>query len=537
MGKEDGKEITRRDFVRQAGGALLAASSAGMTARSYARVLGANDRIRIAQLGCGGRSGGHVQMVYMASKQTPVETIAVCDIWNKARERCAEQVKRLFNNDPKSYQYSEQMLENKDIDGVMIATGDFQHAKLCTEVVRAGKDCYVEKPFANVLSEAKEARDTVKASKQVVQMGSQHRSEPYNLAVREFIRSGRIGKVVHIEQEWNVNQERWRYVGYDAGRDPGLKADYEAMRMGGQQDWSAARASELKEEDTDWKRWLLGKPYRPFNPHVYLEFRLYKDFSGGIFDQWLSHGSDLVHLWTEESYPVSATAEGGVFVWKDGRENPDHCVAALTYPQGFLYTYKTLFGNSYRSFSRINGTNGTIINYGGEGASLFVVTKEGGMDNDIHWQQSMRQMYGGYGGEGGGQGGRGGAQGQPASAQANQQRAAAREAFLKSVGGWTPMYYTTLSEMGTPSEEAEIVKVEGAGTPNSVGGGDNVVIHLMNWLNAVRDRRPPNATVDHGYSHALVCIMAQQAYWSGKKLYYDPKAEEIVDHPVVPDPA
>ena len=212
MGKDDGNEITRRDFVRQAGGVLLAASSARMTARSYARVLGANDRIRIAQLGCGSRSGGHVRMAYLASKDMPVETVAVCDIWNKARERRAAQVKQLFNNDPKSYQYSEQLLANKDIDAVMIATGDFQHAKLCTEVVRAGKDCYVEKPFANVLSEAKEARDTVKASKQVVQMGTQHRSEPYPLAVRDMIHSGRIGKIVHIEQEWNVNQERWRYV-------------------------------------------------------------------------------------------------------------------------------------------------------------------------------------------------------------------------------------------------------------------------------------------------------------------------------------
>ena len=100
------------------------------------------------------------------------------------------------------------MLARPDIDGVMIATGDFQHAKLCAEVVRAGKDCYVEKPFANVLADAKEARDAVKASKQVVQMGSQHRTQPYQLAVRDIVRSGRLGNIVHIEQEWNVNEER-----------------------------------------------------------------------------------------------------------------------------------------------------------------------------------------------------------------------------------------------------------------------------------------------------------------------------------------
>ncbi|MGH9403650.1 MAG: Gfo/Idh/MocA family protein, partial [Terriglobia bacterium] len=351
MAGNNNKEITRRSFVRKAGGALLAASSAGMTAHSYARVLGANDRIRLAQLGCGSRSEGHVHMVSLASKQTPVETVAVCDLWSLARERRAAQVKALFNLQPQTYKYSEQMLERKDIDGVMIATGDFQHAKLCAEVVRAGKDCYVEKPFANVLAEAKEARAAVKASQQVVQMGTQHRSQPYPLAVRDIIRSGKIGKIVQIEQEWNVNEERWRFRNADTGRNLAMLMD-EKMEW---KQWLYGRPSQLREQDTDWKRWLLGKPYRPFNPHVYLEFRLYKDFSSGIFDQWLSHGSDLVHLWTDEAYPVSAVSQGGVLVWKDDRENPDTCITALTYPKGFLYTYRTTFGNSYRSFSRIQG--------------------------------------------------------------------------------------------------------------------------------------------------------------------------------------
>ena len=160
---------------------MLAAS---MDARSYARILGANDRIRLGQLGCGLRSQGHVHMAQRAAKTMPVETVAVCDIWSLAREQRAAQVKEVFGIEPQSYKYSEDMLARKDIDGVMIATGDFQHAKLCIDVVKAGKDCYVEKPFANVLSEAREARDVVKASKQVVQMGTQYRSQPYPRAVQ-----------------------------------------------------------------------------------------------------------------------------------------------------------------------------------------------------------------------------------------------------------------------------------------------------------------------------------------------------------------
>lgn len=475
MADHESAEIDRRTFVKQVGGAALAA---GMNARSYARILGANSRIRLGQLGCGGRSEGHVHMVQLAAKRMPVETVAVCDIWRLARERRAAQVKEIFNLDPQSYKYSEDMLAQKDIDGIMIATGDFQHAKLCAEVVRAGKDCYVEKPFANVLADAKEARDAVRKSKQVVQMGSQHRSQPYQLAVRDIIRSGKIGHVVHIEQEWNVNEERWRFVPWDTGASTEMLTD----RNMEWKKWLYDRKSQLREEDTDWNRWLLGKPYRPFDPHVYLEFRLYKDFSSGIFDQWMSHGSDLVHLWMDEAYPESVVANGGVFTWKDGRENPDTCVAAVTYPKGFLYTYKTTFGNSYRSFSRIQGRDGTIANYGGEGASLFVISKEGG-----------RFEY------------------DPTE---------------------TGPVYKNIPIVGSEKDHEEIVQAAGAPPPNSVGPDDDDAQHLLNWLEAMQARRAPNATVEHGFSHSIICIMAGQSYWSGKKLYWDPKSEEILDHPV-----
>jgi predicted dehydrogenase len=468
--------IDRRTFVKQAGGAMLVA---GMDAHSYARVVGANDRIRLAQLGCGGRSEGHVHMVQLAARKMPVETVAVCDLWSLAREERAAQVKKAFNLEPQSYKYSEEMLARKDIDGVMIATGDFQHAKLCIEVVRAGKDCYVEKPFANVLSEAKDARDLVKKSNQVVQMGTQHRSQPYPLAVRDIIRSGRIGPIVHIEQEWNVNEERWRFNPMDTG----ISTEMEMDRKMEWKQWLYDRKSKLREEDTDWKRWLLGKPDRPFDPHVYLEFRLYKDFSSGIFDQWLSHGCDMVHLWTDEAYPASVVANGGVFTWKDGRDNPDTCVAAITYPKGFLYTYKTIFGNSYRSFSRIHGRDGTIVNYGGEGASLFTVSSEGG-----------------------------------------------KSEFDPDDGAGPNFTQVPIVAPGKDGEE--VVRVPGAPAPNSLGPSDDDVDHLLNWLRAMQARKEPNATVDHGFSHALVCIMATQSYWSGRKLHWDPRKEQITEQPV-----
>jgi predicted dehydrogenase len=435
--------MNRRTFVNS-----LAGTAAAMSAQSYSRILGANDRIRLGQLGCGDRSHGHVHMVQLASKSTPVETVAVCDLWSLARERRAAQVEQAFGTQPRTYKHSEDMLGRADIDGVMIATADFQHAQHCAAVVSAGKDCYVEKPFATTLEEAKAGRAGVKSSKQVVQMGSQHRTQPYQLAVRDLVQSGRIGPIVKISQEWNVNMERWH------GR-PAVK--------------------ELREEDTDWKRWLLDRPYQPFDPQIYLEFRLYRNFSSGIFSQWMSHASDLVHLWTNETHPVSASANGAIVVWKDGRENPDTCSVVLTYPQGFVHTYTTTFGNSYRSFTRIQGTQGTIDNFGGEGASLFMLTKEGGARNE-------------------------------------------------------PRYFAPPS-MGPPGDQAEIVQAPGAPKADNFGPDDDDAHHLIDWLDAMRTRKQPSATIDHGFSHSVACIMAAESYWKGVRVYWDAERELIVDRP------
>ena len=177
------------------------------------------------------------------------------------------------------------MLADRDLDAVMIATGDHQHARILAEVVRAGKDCYCEKPMANTLEDAKLARDAVKASKQVVQMGSQWLSDPYQQKVREHrFASGKLGKIVSISQSWNFNGPRWHVPNDD-------------------------NIAAIREQDTDWNRWLLGRPSRPFDPRVYFEFRIFKDFSGGITDQWYSHGSGLAHFYLDTFIPDDTVAQ------------------------------------------------------------------------------------------------------------------------------------------------------------------------------------------------------------------------------------
>ena len=127
-----------------------------MTAWSYGRIVGANDRIQIGQIGCGHRAAGHRRMLKMSSEtDSKFDLRSIGDLWSVNREMAADEAQELFGKRPKTHQYSEELLADSDLDAVMIGTGDHQHAKLLAEVVKAGKDCYCEKPMANTLEDAK----------------------------------------------------------------------------------------------------------------------------------------------------------------------------------------------------------------------------------------------------------------------------------------------------------------------------------------------------------------------------------------------
>jgi predicted dehydrogenase len=226
MKSNKGSIIPRRRFIQKSA-SLATGLTVGLSARSYARICGSNDRINIAFLGCGARSYGHMRMVRGSYTDKNLRAVAVCDIWKNNREKAASVCKNHFNTEIAQYKYSEDLLNDQNVDAVMIATGDHQHAKILDEVVKAGKDCYCEKPMAQDIGEAKLARETVLNSDQVVQMGSQWVSESIHRKIREIVRSGRLGQITKIEQCWNDNNHRW----HDPD-DPDVAA--------------------IREEDTDW---------------------------------------------------------------------------------------------------------------------------------------------------------------------------------------------------------------------------------------------------------------------------------------------
>jgi len=420
----------------------VAGASVGTSALSYARVLGSNERISLGHIGIGNRGRELDGVVSKLKDKFNLEMTAVCDLWKVNREKATASAEKVYGRAPRAFQYMEDLLKLKDVDAVIISTGDFQHSPVLKLVAEAGKDAYCEKPMGNDLSEAKAARDAVLAKNLIVQIGTQHRSEPYQIAVRDLIKTGELGDVSKVEIVWNYHGPRWR------GR-PEVK--------------------QIRPEDTDWKKWLLSKPDRPFDPQAYFEFRLYKDFSSGIADQWMSHGIDLVHYFLDDHFPASVVAQGGVYVWHDGRENPDTFQALLGYPKGFMVSFSTSFGNDCDSFSRIMGTKGTLVNIGGEGSPRWKWVEEKGNHES------------------------------------------------------NPLI----------KREEKNVTLPGDTTLPPTFIGDESPFHMTNWLECLRSRKEPNATVRHGYSHSVACIMAARSYREGKKLYWDPKTETILEHPIV----
>jgi predicted dehydrogenase len=434
--------IDRRRFLNNSVKVIGGSAALGSTALSYSRIAGANDRISIGHIGIGNRGTELDEIASHLQQSHSVQMTAVCDLWSVNREKALATNTAFYGKAPREYKDPEELLAAHDLDAVIISTPEHSHSPLLKLAAEARKDIYVEKPMGNVLSEAKAARDAVLQNQVIAQVGTQHRSEPYPKMARETIRGGALGEVSKIEIVWNYHGPRWR------GRK---------------------EVEQVREADTNWPKWLMTKPQRPFDPLLYFEFRLYREFSGGISDQWMSHGIDLVHYFMNESLPLSATASGGIFAWRDGRENADTFQALIEYPKGFLVSYATSFGNDSPSFTRYMGKKATLINIGGEGSPRYQLVEEKGNHED--------------------------------DPDVDKQRAG--------------KYLLLPGEKDLPP----------------MGIDDMTTEHMANWIECMRSRKQPIATVHNGFAQSVACMMATKAYWTGKKQYWDAKAEEITEQP------
>ena len=334
------QDKSRREFVKM--GAAVAGTVATWNATSYAKIVGANDRVRVGVVGCGDRmKQALIPSFHIHAKEMNFEFVAISDLWNKRREDGVAYIQKICGTKVDTVRNNDELYARNDVDAVLIATADFQHAQHGVEAVKAGRDAYVEKPLAHTMKDARAIRDTVHASKQVVQIGTQRRSTPSYQKAYEYIKSGKFGDIVMVEMTWNVNQPgRWR------------RPDVVPL---------------LKEEDTDWKRYLLDLPHEPFDARKYLEFRLFWPYSSGIPDQWLVHQIDTVHWFSGYPHPRSVVANGGNYLWHDGRKNWDTMTAVFDYgpednlTKGFQVQYSSRFTNSAGGVKELYYSNAGML--------------------------------------------------------------------------------------------------------------------------------------------------------------------------------
>jgi predicted dehydrogenase len=435
---------SRRDFLKVAG-----AGAAGMaispSAASAAAVQGANDRVRVGIVGFSDRFRGALLPAFLKnSTETNFEIVALSDIWSRRRDEGAAHIEKLTGKRPVLCRNNDELYARNDVDAVIIATADFQHALHGVEAVRAGRDAYIEKPMANTMADARALRAAVRETKKVVQIGTQRRSSPKYQQANDFIKSGQFGDIVMAEMTWNVNQPgRWRR--------PKVVA-------------------ELREQDTDWKRYLMNRPYEPFDPRKYLEFRLFWPYSSGIPDQWLVHQIDTVHWYTGLPRPRSVVANGGVYQWHDGRRNWDTISIVFDYgplndlSKGFQVTFSSRQTNSAGDEREIYYSNGGTLNL-----DTGKVTPEGGLSER----------------------------------------------------------YATAMNL-PPNLLAERALVAPGFTPGASVDDESTVANMRNWMECIRSRKTTNAHIEAGYSHSIALCMTIAAMHTGQRVTFDDARQEVV---------
>jgi predicted dehydrogenase len=425
----------RREFLKESAGGLGAFALGAGYLPTGGRA--ANDRIGIGILGAGSRGGTLMQWLARLEQTHNVEITAVCDLIPRKREQAQLKVKEKTGRLPHAFENPRQLFAAADVDAVVIATADFQHCHYAAEAAKAGKDVYVEKPFGSDFEQVRLAYDAIQKTDRIVQLGTQSRGSGKYYEAARFVQAGMLGKVTYVEISEPIFQQRWRIDGAEKSPSVG---------------------------EIDWQEFLCYLPSdTPFDARHYREFRLFSPYSTGPFCQWLSHRIDLVNLVLGER-PCSAVALGGVFLWNDGRNNPDTMSCLLEYPSGVLVSYHMRTGNSHHGRgTTFYGTAGTLeletgLAYGDGGGG---VVQPQDVDGELTFTVDK-----------------------------------SRRLKAKKEGGF---------KLESPAD----------------------IDYLGHFIDCIRSRKEPRGNLEAAFDQSVATLLAATAYRSGQKMVYDPLSRSI----------
>lgn len=426
---DSSRQSQRRAFLTRT------ASSVGAFALGTTRSASAGDvgsRLRLGLIGCGSRGGSLLAWALRLAPTQHVTVTAVCDLWEKRRHAAASRVSAAGMPTPAECRTPSELCDRTDVDAVLIATPDFQHPYLASMAALSGKDVYVEKPFGCDFVQVQRAKLLIAGTDRIVQMGTQSRGDDKYAAAARFVQSGKLGQVTYVEISEPIFQQRWRVPNAE----------------------NAVRADEI-----DWAEYLTYLPHDlPFESRYVAEFRLFWPFSSGPFCQWMSHRIDLVNL-VLGSRPRSAVALGGVYLWKDGRTNPDTVQCLLEYPGGILCSYHMRMGNSHQ----------------GRGTTIY------GTAGTLELESGIAHGNGG--------------------------------------GGLVHENVSVTGERTFVVDSSRVLRArkDGGILLESAGSTD----YLSHFFDCVRTRQQPRGNLESGVDHAFACILAHSAYRSQCKMILD----------------
>ncbi len=307
--------LNRRNFLRVAGTAsvatwlgpkVIALTSDHPPARTFA----ANDTIQIALIGAGGQGQGDTKVAV----QVPgVKLVAAADCYDGRLQHCKE----LWGNDIFTTRDYREILARPDIDAVIIGTPDHWHKQISIDAMNAGKDVYCEKPMVHTHADGPGMIETSRATRKILQLGSQRVSSIVYAKAKELLAAGSIGQLNMVSAHWDRNST-----------------------MGA---WSYTVPLDASPESCDWPRFLGTAPNIPFNAEHFFQWRKWKAYGTGVAGDLFVHLFSGTHFITGSNGPTRALATGGLRFWKDGRDANDVVMGLFDYREGFNLSLRVNF--------------------------------------------------------------------------------------------------------------------------------------------------------------------------------------------------
>src|SRR5450432_753366 len=282
-------DLKRRTFLTAGAGAIAL------------RRAPAADQIALGVIGSGSR-GTFVMGVFQ--KDAALRVAAICDVYEPNLENALWVASKVAGTHPKAYRNYQELLADKDVQAVLIATPEHWHYQMVLDALAAGKDIYVEKPLCQTPGQGVKLVEAEKKTKSIIQVGMQRRSYDLYQEGRGIVADGTLGKVRMVRSWWLNN--------YLEGAP--------ATKLAG---------------PLDWEQWQGPAEHHPFDANRFRQWRLYSDYAGGILADQGAHVFDGIHMLMGASYPLAVNASAGK-PHKAGVDQPESVVAIAEYPEDFI---------------------------------------------------------------------------------------------------------------------------------------------------------------------------------------------------------